>query len=319
MQSYGYHSFREIEVDEIDWQRWQRLVNTVADMFKAPAAFINQANTKGIEVLIASELPTTLYAPGEASPINSNVYCHYVVQHNEHLYVPDASRDPRWLDNPEYLEDNYVSYLGMPINWPDGNTFGTLCVLSDITTDYPGTYLKVLEVIRDVINADLAHIYRESQLLTETYVDPLTRIYNRRGFEEMFTQNQQLAKRLGRQMVLLSFDLDKFKPINDSLGHDTGDKVLQYFAQSLKHSCRSCDLVARWGGDEFLVLAHSETDQLEDSLLLRLDTALKDAKNLPCIEYSVGILKIDSGQEQSLERHLPNVDARMYHHKRSKS
>ncbi|AZQ09903.1 hypothetical protein [Shewanella khirikhana] len=53
--------------------------------------------------------------------------------------------------------------------------------------------------------------------------------------------------------------------------------------------------------------------------MLRLDTALKDAKNLPCIEYSVGILKIDSGQEQSLERHLPNVDARMYHHKRSKS
>ncbi|WP_372873296.1 diguanylate cyclase [Shewanella sp.] len=318
MEAYGYHSFREIEVKEIDWQRWQRLVNTVAEMFDAPAAFINQANTKGIEVLIASELPTTLYAPGEVSSIDSNVYCHQVVQRNEPLYVPDASSDKRWVNNPEYVEDNYISYLGMPINWPDGNTFGTLCVLSNIITHYPDTYLKVLNVIRDVINADLAHIYRESQLLTESYVDPMTGIYNRRGFEEMFIQNRNLARRLGRQVVLLSFDLDNFKPINDEWGHKVGDEVLTFFAGCLKTSCRNCDLVARWGGDEFLVLAHSETTQLVDSLLQRLDHALHANSSLPCIEYSVGILKVDSEQEGELTSYLPQVDARMYHHKRSK-
>ncbi|MBT1443223.1 sensor domain-containing diguanylate cyclase [Shewanella sp. JM162201] len=318
MRAYGYHSFREIEVNEIDWQRWQRLVNTVAEMFNAPAAFINQANTKGIEVLIASELPTTLYGPGEVSDIDSNVYSHYVVQRNEQLYVPDASLDQRWRDNPEYRDDNYISYLGMPINWPDGSPFGTLCVMSDVATDYPKTYLKVLEVIREVINADIGHMYRENQLLTASYVDPLTGIYNRRGFEEMYCQNQHLARRLGRQMVLLSFDLDNFKPINDKLGHEAGDAVLRHFAGSLKRSCRNCDLVARWGGDEFLVLAHSETDDLENSLLLRLDTMLGAAGALPEIGYSVGMLKIDGADALSLKELLPSVDERMYHHKRSK-
>lgn len=318
MRAYGYHSFRDIQVNEIDWLRWQRLVDTVAEMFNAPAAFINQANTKGIEVLIASELPTTRYPPGHIAAIDDNVYCHYVVQKNQLLYVPDASLDPRWHDNPEYKEDHYVSYLGMPIIWPDGDAFGTLCVLSDVVTQYPATYLKVLNVIRDVINADLAHMYRENQLINQSYLDPLTKIYNRRGFEELFEKNQQLALRLGRKMVLLSFDLDGFKPINDNYGHITGDKILAFFATCLKGSCRGSDLVARWGGDEFLVLAHAETEQLEHSVLKRLDENLANQTHLPKFDYSVGMLQLDAESPHQLDNILPNVDARMYHHKRNK-
>ena len=54
---YPYSSILELEIEEIDWQRWQKLVNTLADIFNAPATFINQANSKGIEVIIASQKP----------------------------------------------------------------------------------------------------------------------------------------------------------------------------------------------------------------------------------------------------------------------
>lgn len=315
-EPYPYTSIRDIEIEEIDWLRWQKLVNTVANMFKAPAAFINQANQKGIEILVASQKPDTHYSPGGFVPFDCNIYCHHVVRKATSLYVPDASIDPQWQSNPEYIDDKYVSYLGLPIFWPDGNTFGTLCVMDTKTTDYPRQYLDVLAVIRDVINSDLSHFYRENQLLTLSYTDPLTKIYNRRGFCDLVAQNRELARRLNRQLILIYLDIDNFKPINDEHGHDIGDKVLKSFARCLKNNCRSCDLVGRWGGDEFILLIYAEDESNISSFFDRLNTAMAELQETPKFTYSYGLVPIPANCDIELSPLIVEADEAMYKNKR---
>lgn len=84
--------------------------------------------------------------------------------------------------------------------------------------------------------------------------DVLTGLPNRRQFEEKLTQAMARARRSARTMALLFLDVDKFKAINDSLGHAGGDEVLKEFAQRLKQSVRVTDTVARLAGDEFIVI-----------------------------------------------------------------
>lgn len=84
--------------------------------------------------------------------------------------------------------------------------------------------------------------------------DWLTSLRNRRYFEETLTDHIEAASRYGRKLSLVLFDIDDFKKINDTHGHETGDAVLKRFAALLKDSARKADIVCRYGGDEFAVI-----------------------------------------------------------------
>ena len=84
--------------------------------------------------------------------------------------------------------------------------------------------------------------------------DWLTGLYNRRYFEETLSDHIETATRYNRELSLVLFDLDDFKQINDTHGHDAGDEVLRKFADLLKESARKADIVCRHGGDEFAVI-----------------------------------------------------------------
>ena len=96
--------------------------------------------------------------------------------------------------------------------------------------------------------------------------DDLTNLFNRRGFFTLAEQQLQIASRTGREMVLLFVDLDKLKSINDALGHAEGDQALRETATILKNSFRESDIIARIGGDEFVVLAAETPEHHADIL-----------------------------------------------------
>jgi diguanylate cyclase (GGDEF)-like protein len=319
MAGYPYTSLHDLALKDIEWERWQRLVNSIAALFNSPVAFINQASNKGIEVLVASELPTTHYSPGGSASIETNVYCHKVVRSNSPLYVKDASKTNEWDNNPEVTEDNYVSYLGYPIHWPDGKCFGTLCVMDTSPTNYKQPFLEMLEVLRDVISSDLAHLYRESELKIESRLDPLTEIHNRRGFEEAFIQFQKLGNRLNRAAQLLFIDLNNFKKINDTLGHKAGDEVLKRFANVLRSCIRKTDLLCRWGGDEFVILLNNEDKVAQKEFIERIkEKQDNDFKNYGYKEicFSVGAVEVVPNINCDLAQLLNKADNIMYSYKK---
>ncbi|MFA6172701.1 MAG: GGDEF domain-containing protein [Kiritimatiellales bacterium] len=93
-----------------------------------------------------------------------------------------------------------------------------------------------------------------AELAEQTVRDPLTGLYNRRFFNEALAQNIETARRYGRELSLVIFDLDGFKTVNDTCGHQAGDEVLKTFAQLLQKTARKADIVCRIGGDEFAVI-----------------------------------------------------------------
>ncbi|WAH38323.1 GGDEF domain-containing protein [Alicyclobacillus dauci] len=99
------------------------------------------------------------------------------------------------------------------------------------------------------------------------YHDPLTDLPNRRLFRKRLKEAVLNAKREGTQLAVLFLDCDKFKTINDTLGHDAGDDVLQFFAYTLQESVVGVGTVARLAGDEFAVLLEGVSSQ-EDALIV---------------------------------------------------
>jgi diguanylate cyclase (GGDEF)-like protein len=93
-----------------------------------------------------------------------------------------------------------------------------------------------------------------AELVEQAVRDPLTGLYNRRFFDEALVRNIETARRYGRELSLVLFDLDDFKAVNDTCGHPAGDEVLKAFAGELRETARKADIVCRIGGDEFAII-----------------------------------------------------------------
>jgi diguanylate cyclase (GGDEF)-like protein len=121
--------------------------------------------------------------------------------------------------------------------------------------------------------------------------DALTGLSNRRALDDRVRDEWHRASRYGSPLALLLVDIDGLKVINDQLGHRAGDDLLRQTATAIRHSLRASDLGARWGGDEFAILApqtsRDAARQMAERLLLQLKQE-RDAKH-PGISASVGV------------------------------
>jgi diguanylate cyclase (GGDEF)-like protein/PAS domain S-box-containing protein len=158
----------------------------------------------------------------------------------------------------------------------------------------------------------------EEQLRQLAFHDPLTLLANRNLFRDRVQHALTLAQRGQSSVAVMFLDLDNFKNINDSLGHDAGDDLLQAVAQRIVKTTRSSDTVARLGGDEFAVLVEGIASQSD---VERLADILIDTLNLPHVfdgievqvTASIGVAL--STAEASAEVLLSNADIAMYHAK----
>lgn len=147
-------------------------------------------------------------------------------------------------------------------------------------------------------------------------VDPLTGLYDRRGFMTLGQQQLETARRIGAVMFLLFADFDGLKAINDAFGHPEGDRALEAVAAVLRESCREADTIARVGGDEFVILAVETGESPGETLVARLQEAL-DTHNAESdkryrISLSFGLARDDPENPCSIEELLKKADRAMY-------
>jgi diguanylate cyclase (GGDEF)-like protein len=115
---------------------------------------------------------------------------------------------------------------------------------------------------------------RIAELEARVDVDPLTETLNRRGFERELTRSLAYVKRYEASAALIYIDLDRFKPVNDRHGHAAGDAVLKAIAAALLQQVRASDVVARIGGDEFVVLLWNVSGAVAAAKALALEAAV---------------------------------------------
>jgi two-component system cell cycle response regulator len=162
----------------------------------------------------------------------------------------------------------------------------------------------------------------QSALQSESLVDELTKLYNRRGFLALAENHLALAERTREPFALVFIDLDGMKQINDSFGHQMGDRALMEAATLLGSCVRHSDVLARLGGDEFVMLLNASGEHSESVIRERLQAQFDAWNSQPGrqfrLSFSVGVVTAVAAQGRSLEELLAEADALMYRQKQQK-
>ncbi|MFC5068086.1 GGDEF domain-containing protein [Flaviflagellibacter deserti] len=163
---------------------------------------------------------------------------------------------------------------------------------------------------------------RIAELEAMAVIDPLTEVLNRRGFDRSLALALDQHVRYGTEVSIAVIDIDDFKAINDRFGHAVGDEVLVRVARLLRASLRASDIVARTGGDEFVVLlwhldAHRASRRLANLLSAIKDIPTASRRAGPCFSLSFGVAGFEDGDSPADV--LSRADKRMYARKKRRS
>ncbi|WP_315983523.1 diguanylate cyclase domain-containing protein [Aliamphritea spongicola] len=282
----------ELKVSDGIFQGWQQTVNLIAELASIPAALIMRISHDSIQVFATSESENNPYDRGMTEPLGQGLYCETVVAEQSQLLVPNALINNDWNQNPD-IALGMISYCGLPLNWPDGKPFGTICMLDSKENCYTPQALKLLDRFRETIETDLRiifekHSFEQANLQLEARIAERTQeledlnrklskeIDRRNASEHTLQYNQQydaltgLANRsslmhsLEAQLeqlnpvrsgiAVLYLSLTNFKSINNSYGHVIGDTVLRELARRIQNNLDHHQFAARIIGDEFVII-----------------------------------------------------------------
>jgi diguanylate cyclase len=233
-----------------------------------------------------------------------------------------------WGDSQAAQALGIQTYVSAPITLSDGRIYGTLCAASGQRTHLPQTVEVVLQLFAQLVGQ---HVEREqlmaqlqernAQLTQLALTDPLTQLPNRAALMEALQRLLAQALREGSHVIVAFVDLDGFKHVNDVYGHATGDALLCTLAQRLQSTMRASDMVARMGGDEFVLVgpAAAPNDALPDAIdairqRLReasvCDVVLPNQYLLHYSGASVGVVAVNG--DVTVDAALQWADAAMY-------
>jgi PAS domain S-box-containing protein len=156
-QDRGPSVAHSIEVPSEIIRKWQEIVNLLAEIMHVPSASIMRVDPPHIIKVFVSS--TSEGNPCEPGALDTGPYCETVMKTGQPLLVPDARENEAWKANP-HVRLGMISYLGVPIGWPDGRIFGTICVRDTKRNEYSEAYLKLLQHFRDMLQADLKSLAR---------------------------------------------------------------------------------------------------------------------------------------------------------------
>ncbi|MEL4105460.1 EAL domain-containing protein [Oscillospiraceae bacterium WX1] len=237
---------------------------------------------------------------------------------NEPIYIPDVSLLPETVIGirNKLQAENTRALIAIPIEEKTNAIRIMQCNTGSNSQVWVDDELRVLKIIANIFNDALLKIEAEKEISFMAYHDHLTGLPNRRLFRDRLNQAIALAKRTEKLLGVIFIDLDSFKTINDTIGHEGGDSLLRTVSDKLVKSVRLSDTVSRFGGDEFLILINNIARD-EDIVFIaeKIMEVLKQPFSLDGQEYnlttSVGIsmYPFDGNDMDSLIR---NADIAMY-------
>ncbi len=180
-----------------------------------------------------------------------------------------------------------------------------------------GQLTRTLAEVR-VKNHQLEELVHELEAIATT--DPLTGLANRRAFGDALEQSFAECTRYGHDLACIMIDLDRFKQLNDTLGHQRGDEVLQRTARVLEANCRRSDIAGRYGGDEFVLLLPETDEDTAQQVAARIGEKFQDDTAAMCLDQrvshrltiSMGLATIDLSHPANPQQLIAHADEALY-------
>jgi diguanylate cyclase (GGDEF)-like protein/PAS domain S-box-containing protein len=273
-----------------------------------PAAVTEDARELGLKHPEANETAHTAsgiwrWVTGNQKPILTNL----------------PTLDPRFTGMPEW-HFPVGQFLAAPALM-DGNLVGLIAVANSESL-YSERELEAVEQMAALYAIAVDRKRKEDELREMSLTDELTGLNNRRGFFTLADQQLKIANRSKNEMFVLYADLDGLKMINDTFGHDEGDKALIETAALLREAFRESDIIARVGGDEFVVLVVEATDVKTDTLAHRIREKFGERNARAGLRFtlsiSFGIVCYDPDKPCSAQEVVHQADKLMYEDKVAK-
>ena len=145
-------------------EKWQSLLDLTARIINVPAALIMRLHEDNVEVFLRSQTNDNPYYAGKKIELIYGIYCETVIGKQKELSIPDAGKSELWKKYNPAVDLNMVSYLGFPVNYPDGEVFGTVCVLDNKENHYNELYKNFMDQIRQHIETDLELLVANHEL-----------------------------------------------------------------------------------------------------------------------------------------------------------
>jgi diguanylate cyclase (GGDEF)-like protein len=313
------------ELDLLDTpaeDRYDRITRLACDVLKVENSAINLVDeqrqwgksTCGVE---------STEGPREDS------FCTYAILDESITVIPDARQDEQFSDNPLVVGEPHIRfYMGHPIHTEDQFRIGTLCVFDSEPREVSPEDKRILKDLAAIVDSEL----QRSQLNVErtrlrtqleeaerrSRIDDLTKLWNRRAVFDLIESEVNRSKREGLQLTVGMIDLDDFKEVNDTHGHQVGDQVLRTTAQVLRQSTRDYDVIGRYGGEEFIVMFPESGRDEARRIAERMLEGLRDAdftggsNEKLSVTMSIGLSTTDSGGEQEPEELIEQADEALY-------
>jgi hypothetical protein len=159
-------------------EAWQSMLNLATEVLAVPAGLITRIERNEIEIFLSSESAGNPYTVGYKTQYpESGFYCEWVAKNRKELIIPDARKDPLWMNNSA-VSIGMISYLGMPILRPDGEVFGTVCFLDNKENAHTPIIERLVLQFKHMIELSLNAIYaKEEMRRRDVLIDDLTKIF----------------------------------------------------------------------------------------------------------------------------------------------
>ncbi|HYH41055.1 MAG TPA: diguanylate cyclase [Burkholderiales bacterium] len=303
---------------------YQQIHRIIGDLLPASNFSIALYDEKTGEISVPYHVDDR--APSPASQkLHADTLCAQVIRSGQPLLLTpdDVAGAPVYSGelSQARVGDHSRSWLGVPLTTPKG-TIGALMVQSDVgSAPYTRDDQELLQFVSHQIAAAIERKQTIASLQQTALYDRLTQLPNRALFHDRMQLALARVRRDQVQLSLLYIDLDKFKDVNDTFGHATGDLLLQGIARRLEDCVRAGDTVARFGGDEFVVLLENvgipdHTTSIIEKIRKALSAPFDLAGQLVYTLASIGVAHcpLHGDDEKQL---LAHADADMYRQKRT--
>lgn len=179
MENLNENPFDREKFSEEVLREWQGLLDDAADILGVPAGLITRVDGNVIEVFLSSQTEGNPYPEGFTSQYpDSGWYCEHTLKSRKLNLIPNALKDPVWKDNPIAVELHTISYIGLPLERPDGGKFGTVCFLDNKENAHNELHINLIYHIKRMIELSLRVIFDKEEIdRRDRLLNGLSKIY----------------------------------------------------------------------------------------------------------------------------------------------
>lgn len=232
--------------------KWQSLLDTTAKIVNVPSCLIMRLNEETIEVFLRSRTEGNPYEAGEKAGLIYGLYCETVIGTQQPLLVTDATKSQIWNKNNPDIDLNMISYLGFPINWPDGEVFGTVCLLDKKENQYNEDFINLLRKIKLHVETDLELLLANSDLKEKNM--QLERLNNTKS-KFLSLISHDIRGKIGILDQLLKLAIDEFENYDKA----SLKTLFQSLSQEADSSFQTLESLLQWAKNDLIQLEPDKT------------------------------------------------------------